>query len=590
MSQFQPPPTWALPVIKNETTGEPVFNPIWLRWFLDLSSQLNAAGTIGDHSVTYVKIQNVSSGYLLGRATAGLGTVEEIALGTNLSFVGTTLNAASANVADGDKGDVTVTSSGTVWTIDNGVVTAAKTSITETPTGTKYLRDDWSWQAVASALADGDKGDITVSGSGATWTIDAGVVTAAKTSITGTPTGAKFLRDDWSWELVATGVSDGDKGDITVTASGATWTIDNTVVTYAKIQNISATSRLLGRKSSGAGSTEELTLSEVLDFIGSAAHGDLLYRGTSTWARLAAGTSGQYLKTLGAGADPAWATVSPVASAGLRNVCINGGFTINQAGYVSGAALASTVYAHDQWKAGVNGGNYTFTQLESETQISLADGKSIVQHIEDKNIQGTDYMLSWEGTACGRVNINTLTLPAGNYANSPITITSQVAGAVMTIEFGAIQAGTTGTAAGGARTLGRVQLERGSVVTSFEQRHYAVELTLCQRYAESSYDVGTAWGTGVGTGRNWQAAASSTQDSWTIHFKVPKRVGPTMYLWSPVTGAGGSGASQRVRTNSATDVTGTTGDVSRGSCYVSVSGGTVVGTIYSYHWAADARY
>lgn len=55
------------------------------------------------------------------------------------------------------------------------------------------------------------------------------------------------------------GVSDGDKGDITVSASGATWTIDNQAVTYAKIQNVSATDRLLGRSTAGAGVVEEIT-------------------------------------------------------------------------------------------------------------------------------------------------------------------------------------------------------------------------------------------------------------------------------------------------------------------------------------------
>jgi hypothetical protein len=64
----------------------------------------------------------------------------------------------SGGVSDGDKGDITVSGAGTVWTIDNGAVTAAKTSITGTPDGTKYLRDDFSWQTVTggSGLTHGE--------------------------------------------------------------------------------------------------------------------------------------------------------------------------------------------------------------------------------------------------------------------------------------------------------------------------------------------------------------------------------------------------------------------------------------------------
>lgn len=61
-----------------------------------------------------------------------------------------------------------------------------------------------------------------------------------------------------SWSTAAGGVSDGDKGDITVSSSGATWTIDSGVVSYAKIQNVSATDRLLGRSTAGAGAVEEI--------------------------------------------------------------------------------------------------------------------------------------------------------------------------------------------------------------------------------------------------------------------------------------------------------------------------------------------
>jgi hypothetical protein len=57
----------------------------------------------------------------------------------------------------------------------------------------------------------------------------------------------------------AGGVSDGDKGDITVSSSGASWVVDNQAITYAKIQNVSATDKILGRSSAGAGSIEEIT-------------------------------------------------------------------------------------------------------------------------------------------------------------------------------------------------------------------------------------------------------------------------------------------------------------------------------------------
>jgi hypothetical protein len=63
-------------------------------------------------------------------------------------------------------------------------------------------------------------------------------------------------------------VTDGDKGDITVTSSGSIWTIDNDAVTYAKIQNVTTSSVLLGRATTGAGNIEEIALGSGLTMSG----------------------------------------------------------------------------------------------------------------------------------------------------------------------------------------------------------------------------------------------------------------------------------------------------------------------------------
>ena len=150
------------------------------------------------------------------------------------------------------------------------------------------------------------------------------------------------------------------------------------------------------------------------------------------------------------------------------NLIVNGDFRVNQAGYVSAAVLAAGAYGHDQWKAGAGGGNYSFTQLKSSTQITIASGKSLIQPIEDVNIVGGSYVLTWTGTAQARAGVNTLT-PSGAYAASPLLIAGQTAGTAMSVEF------NTGT-------LGNVKLESGSTATPFIMRPYEEELAACQRY------------------------------------------------------------------------------------------------------------
>lgn len=120
-------------------------------------------------------------------------------------------------------------------------------------------------------------------------------------------------------------ISNGTQILLAIDAAGAS--LANNSVTYAIMQDVSATSRAIGRNTAGAGDPEEVTLTQMLDWIGSAAQGDILYRNATVWARRAAGTAKFMLQTQGASADPTWVAprqVIPIACSDETTALIAG--------------------------------------------------------------------------------------------------------------------------------------------------------------------------------------------------------------------------------------------------------------------------
>lgn len=108
-------------------------------------------------------------------------------------------------------------------------------------------------------------------------------------------------------------------GDVTTSANSFATTIAAGAVSNAKLANM-GNNTIKGNNSGSTAAPSDLTLSQVLDMVGSAAQGDIIYRGASTWTRLGAGTSGQFLQTQGASANPQWASPTgggTVTSVGL---------------------------------------------------------------------------------------------------------------------------------------------------------------------------------------------------------------------------------------------------------------------------------
>ncbi|HTE57874.1 MAG TPA: hypothetical protein VK694_03940 [Verrucomicrobiae bacterium] len=195
----------------------------------------SAVATIANDAVTFAKIQNIATSRLLGRSAGGSGDVEEITIGTGLQLTGGALSSTVTQYVNEDAQDAVgfiLTDTATIdfiyddatpiitADVKDGSVTYAK--IQDVSATDRLLGRD--------TASSGDVEELTVSG-GLEFTGSGGIQRSALAG-----------------------------GDVTATAGSAVATIANDAVTYAKIQNVSATDRLLGRSTPGAGDIEEIVL------------------------------------------------------------------------------------------------------------------------------------------------------------------------------------------------------------------------------------------------------------------------------------------------------------------------------------------
>lgn len=178
-------------------------------------------------------------------------------------------------------------------------------------------------------------------------------------------------------------------------------------------------------------------------------------------------------------------------------------------------------------------------------------------------------------------------VPVGvTVSGSRISVTTTLTGAQASlglevrITISGINGGTS-TAVG----IGDVQFEAGSVATSFELRPHGLELSLCQRYYEKSYETSV---TTLAGAHQAIASTGALLTAGTVRYTTPKRVAATVVQISPIDGAAGVVGEYNTSTVAVTNRTATV-SAGNSSSFFTVTTGATIGNQLFFHWTASAE-